>query len=102
MEPRHIADITACLGCLIAITPDSLTLRNDQGTCTARIPANTSVWRGETFHDTRALRLGDDVAMPCPVGYPGRVLTLIVRWIEPQNPVERLARVRRRRNGPAV
>jgi hypothetical protein len=75
MEPHHITEITACVGQLVVITKDSLTLKNDQGSCTARIPVNTEIWRGETFNDTSALRLGDDVAIRCTVGYPGRVLT---------------------------
>ncbi len=75
MVPHHIAEITVCGGSLVGITPDSLTLKNDQGRCTAHIPAGIDIWRGETFHATSALRLGDDVLIRCRVGYPGRVLT---------------------------
>lgn len=75
MKPHHIVEITVCAGRLIAIANDSLTLMNDKGSCTAGIPANTEIWRGETFHDTSVLRLGDDVGIRCTVGYPGRVLT---------------------------
>ena len=75
MVLHHIAEITVCGGRLVAIAKDSLTLKNDHGRCTARIPAGIDIWRGETFHDTNALRLGDDVMMRCTVGYPGRILT---------------------------
>jgi hypothetical protein len=75
LEPHHIAERTVCIGRLIAIAKDSLTLQNDEGRCTALIPADTEIWRGETFHDTSALRLGDDVGIRCTVSYPGRILT---------------------------
>lgn len=75
LKPHHIVEITVCAGRLIAIARDSLTVKNDAGTCTASVPTNTEIWRGETFHDTSALRLGDDVGIRCSVGYPGRVLT---------------------------
>ena len=75
MEPHRIVEITVCAGRLIAIAKDSLTLKNDKGGCIARIPANTEIWRGETFHDTNALRLGDELGIRCTVSYPGRLLT---------------------------
>ena len=75
LKPHNVVEITVCAGRLIAIAKDSLTLKNDQGSCTARIPAKTAIWRGETFHDTSVLRLGDEVGIRCTVGYPGRVLT---------------------------
>ena len=73
MEPHRIVEITVCAGRLIAIAKDSLTLKNDKGGCIARIPANTEIWRGETFHDTNALRLGDELGIRCTVSYPGRL-----------------------------
>ena len=35
----------------------------------------TTFWRGETYHDSSAPKLGDEVAAGVTVSYPGRVLT---------------------------
>ena len=51
-----------------------ITLKNDKGSYRP-YPSQHEIWRGETFHDTSVLRLGDDVGIRCAVGYPGRVLT---------------------------
>ncbi len=50
-------------------------MKNDDGICVMRINADTTIWRGETYHDTSALKFGDDVVARFTVGYPGRELT---------------------------
>lgn len=71
IEPHKIVEIRVCVGRLIAIAQDTLSVKNDQGTCVLHINAGTSIWRGETFHDTSALKLGDDIGARATVDYPG-------------------------------
>lgn len=75
LEPHHITAIGACVGKLIAIGSDSVTARNEGGTCNVQINAQTTFWRGENFPSVTALKLGDEVSIRYTVGYPGRVLT---------------------------
>ena len=50
-------------------------MKNDDGICVVHVNANTKIWRGEYFHDTSALKLGDDVGARAIVGYPSGELT---------------------------
>lgn len=75
LVPHHITEIGACAGKLIAVTGESVSVKNDQGTCQVRTNAQTTFWRGQNFPNASALQLGDDVGIRYVVGYPGRVLT---------------------------
>lgn len=75
LVPHHITAIGACVGELIAVTSDSVSVKNDKGTCQVRTNAQTTFWRGQNFPDASALKLGDNVGIRYVVGYPGRVLT---------------------------
>jgi hypothetical protein len=75
LEPHHITAIGACVGKLIAVARDSITVRNE-GTCKVQINSQTSFWRGENLPHETSLRLGDEVSVRYAVGYPGRVLTV--------------------------
>lgn len=70
LEPHHIAEITACLGRLSQVGSDTLTVQNDKGSCTLRIPPGTDIWRGEIYHDTSVLRTGDEVGVRAHISYP--------------------------------
>lgn len=70
LEPHHIAEITACLGRLIQVGSDTLTVQNDKGSCTLRIPPGTDIWRGEIYHDTSVLKLGDEAGGRAHISYP--------------------------------
>jgi hypothetical protein len=72
MEPHHLKEITVCIGRLIAMTEDSLSMKNDKGICVVHVIAETNIWRGEILHDTSALKLGDEVGARVAIGYPGR------------------------------
>jgi hypothetical protein len=71
MVPHHVAELRPCGGILAAIAKDSISVKGDDGVCVMRINANTEVWRGEIFHDTGALKLGDDISARSVVEYPG-------------------------------
>jgi len=75
LKPHQITAIGVCVGKLIAVTAESLTVRNGEGTCKIQTNAQTTFWRGENFPDATALKLGDEVGIRYIVGYPGRVLT---------------------------
>lgn len=60
MTPHRIEEIRGCGGVLVR-AQDSITLKNDAGECTVGVNATTRIWRGETTHDTRILRPGDEV-----------------------------------------
>jgi hypothetical protein len=75
LVPHHITEHSACLGRLVAIGDNTLSVKNDQGGCVIRTNAQTTFWRGEDYHDASALRLGDELAARVTVTYPGRVLT---------------------------
>ena len=70
LEPHNIAEISACLGRLIDIGAFTITVKNDDGLCTVLVPAGTDIWRGEIYHDTGALRLGDKVGARGRISYP--------------------------------
>jgi len=75
MEPHHLKDITVCGGHLVAFTKDTLSVKNDKGVCVIHLTADATIWRGEIFHDTSALKLGDEVMARVVVGYPDREMT---------------------------
>ena len=75
MVPHHIAEIRVCIGRLIAIGKDTLSAKNENGTCVIHLKPDMKIRRGEIFHDTSALKLGDDLSARVVVGYPGGELT---------------------------
>ena len=75
LVPQHITEISACLGRLIAITDSTLSVKNAKNGCVIHTNAQTTFWRGETYHDARAFKLGDEISAGVNVSYPGRVLT---------------------------
>ncbi len=75
MEPHHLKEVTVCMGHLVAVTKDTLSMKNDKGVCVVHIPPDIEIWRGEIFHDTSALKLGDEVGARATIGYPNRELT---------------------------
>jgi hypothetical protein len=70
LTPHHIAEIRVCGGSLLAIAKDNLSVRNDDGICVIHLNPGAEIWRGETFHDTGDLKLGDDVMARVEVQYP--------------------------------
>lgn len=70
IEPHHVVEIRACVGRLVAVTKKTVSVKNDAGICVLHIDAGTAIWRGETFHDTSALKLGDDIGARARVDYP--------------------------------
>jgi hypothetical protein len=80
LVPHHITAFSACLGRLIAIGQDTLSVKNDDGICVLHTNAQTTFWRGETYPDASAFKLGDEVGAGVTVGYPGRILT--ARYVE--------------------
>jgi hypothetical protein len=75
MEPHHLKEITVCIGHLVAVTKDTLSVKNDHGICVIHVNADAKIWRGEIYHDTSALKLGDEVGARVTIGYPDRELT---------------------------
>jgi hypothetical protein len=75
LVPHHITEVSACVGRLIAIANDTLTVQNDRSGCVIHTNAQTTFWRGGTYRDARAFQLGDEVSAGVTVSYPGRVLT---------------------------
>jgi hypothetical protein len=74
LTPHHIQEIRVCGGSLVAIGKDTLSMKNDDGVCVLRLKPDTTIWRGEIFHDTNALKLGDDVMARAIVDYPSEEL----------------------------
>lgn len=70
LELHHVAEISACLGRLIDIGAYTLTVRNDQGLCSFLVPAGIDIWRGEIYHDTGVLKIGDEVGARVSISYP--------------------------------
>lgn len=70
MEPHNIQEIRVCIGKLIDIQPSALTLKNEDGVCVAQAPPGADIWRGKIYHDTSALKIGDEVAVRVKVSYP--------------------------------
>jgi len=64
-----------CIGQLVAIGKDTLSAKNENGICVIHLKPGAQIWRGEIFHDTSALKLGDEVSARVVVGYPGGELT---------------------------
>jgi hypothetical protein len=75
LVPQHIAEVSACVGRLIAIANNTLSVKNDRSGCVIHTNAQTTFWRGETRHDAGAFKLGDEISAGVTVSYPGRVLT---------------------------
>jgi Domain of unknown function (DUF5666) len=75
LVPHHIAEIRVCLGRLVAIGQDTLSVKNDNGICVIQLKPGAEIWRGEIFHDTSALKLGDEVGARVVVEYPTGELT---------------------------
>jgi hypothetical protein len=75
LQPHHIVETGVCGGRLLTATKETLTLRNDQGTCLLHTGPGTHIWRGETVPDPTALQPGDDVIARYTVTYPDRLLT---------------------------
>ena len=71
LVPHHIQEIRVCGGRLLQIGKDALSVRNDDGICVIRLNPGAQIWRGESFPDTGALKLGDDVMARVTVAYPG-------------------------------
>jgi hypothetical protein len=80
LEPHHIAEIPACLGRLVDIGAFTITVKNDDGLCTVVVPAGIDIWRGERYHDTSVLRLGDEVGVRARISYPSG--QLVARDVE--------------------
>lgn len=70
MEPHNIQEIRVCIGKLIDIQPSALTLQNEDGVCVAQAPPGVDIWRGKIYHDTSALKIGDEVTVRVKVSYP--------------------------------
>lgn len=70
MVPHHVVEIRACAGTLIAVAKDAVSLRNDLGICLLHIDRDTTFWRGQSFHDGSALKLGDEITARARVDYP--------------------------------
>jgi hypothetical protein len=80
LEPHHIVEYRVCGGYLAAVTKDTLSVTSDDGVCVMRVNAGTEIWRGEIFHDTNALKLGDVVDARVTVAYPSGELTAEEVW----------------------
>jgi hypothetical protein len=70
MVPQKVAELRPCGGILAAIAKDTISVKGDGGMCVMRINANTEIWRGEVFHDTSGLKLGDEISARTTVEYP--------------------------------
>jgi hypothetical protein len=70
MVPHHVVEIRACVGTLIAVAKETVSLKNDNGICVLHIDRDTTFWRGQTFHDASALKLGDEIGARARVDYP--------------------------------
>ncbi|HTW67457.1 MAG TPA: DUF5666 domain-containing protein [Bryobacteraceae bacterium] len=68
--PHDVAEIRVCSGYLTAISTNTITIKNDEGACTVRFTPDTSFWRGDKFHDPRALVKGDQIGVRAEVNYP--------------------------------
>jgi hypothetical protein len=75
LAPHHIAEIRVCIGRLVAIGQDTLSAKNENGICVIHFKPGAEIWRGEVFHDTSALKLGDEVDARVTVAYPSGELT---------------------------
>jgi hypothetical protein len=74
LVPHHIVESRYCGGYLVAITKDTLSVKNDYGICVIHLNAGAEIWRGEVFHDTGALKLGDVIDANATVVYPSQRL----------------------------
>ncbi len=71
MVRHNVAEYRACGGILAAIAKDSISVKSDDGVCVMQVNANTEIRRGEIFHDTSGLKLGDEISARTAVEYPG-------------------------------
>jgi hypothetical protein len=74
LVPHHIVESRYCGGYLVAVTKDTLSVNNDYGICVIHLKAGAEIWRGEVFHDTSALKLGDVIDASATVVYPSQEL----------------------------
>jgi hypothetical protein len=71
LVPHHVREIRVCGGELVSATRTNVTVRSDHHkTCVMNVTPETTIWRGETYHDTTPLRRGDDIVARCFVHYP--------------------------------
>jgi len=75
MESHNLHEIRVCIGELIDVQPATLTLKNDNGVCVVQVPAGMDIWRGKVYHDTSALKIGDEVSVRGQVNFPSGELT---------------------------
>ena len=81
LEPHHVHEVRSCGGGLVKVTPETVTTRTDDGKIySMHVTPETVVWRGEVYHDTAPLRLGDDITARCVVHYPDEQLTAEEIW----------------------
>jgi len=75
LVPHHVREIRVCGGALVAADRSTVTVRADHHkTCVMNVTPQTTIWRGETYHDTTPLRRGDDIIARCFVQYPDESL----------------------------
>jgi hypothetical protein len=74
LVPHHIVESRYCGGYLVTVTKDTLSVKNDYGTCVIHLKADAEIWRGEIFHETSALKLGDVIDANAMVVYPSEEL----------------------------
>ena len=80
MEPHHVHAIRPCGGILIGAAPGSFTVRDDKKVTTVRLEPQPEIWRGQIFHDTGVLHVGDEIDAACEVHYPGESLSTKEVW----------------------
>lgn len=54
MAPHHIAEIRVCVGRLIAIGKDTLSVKNENEICVIHLKPDTKIWRGELSRHQRS------------------------------------------------
>lgn len=70
LDPHHVHEIRVCGGDLIDIQPQAITINSDDGPCIMTVPPGIDIWRGEVYHDTGVLKIGDDVMARVTVSFP--------------------------------
>lgn len=70
LDPHHVHEIRVCGGDLIDIQPQAITINSDDGPCIMTVPPGIDIWRGEIYHDTGVLKIGDDVMARVTVSFP--------------------------------
>ncbi len=80
LRPHDIREIRSCTGHLIQIAADSIAVKNDKGICTVRFTPAAEVWRGDTYRDTSALKIGDHISSRAFLSYPSGDLIADEIW----------------------